>query len=864
MVEIDKILSERSDERIIRAVKEISEPEFAKMAEAILGYLELKSTKSRPKGSFFIAECTHRPDGKKYVVFFSRRDDMIGKADVESLLAYMKKAESPNGLIFTTSSIAQDANKVADDNNIGLADGTKFAALLRRFDLDKEIIRAADLWKERSKLAAIPGADRQLEETMKAGYEALAARDYMKALDHFDHAIMLREDYDVPWRLKGNTLDEMGYHEQALGCYKRALELFPESDETWFSLGASLFALGRYNEEIVCYDRALQHNPVMQKALINKGSTLHRLGRYQEALDTFDKVLKINYRLEKVHNNRGATLHSMGKINEALTSYNRAIEFKHDYVEAWMNKGSLLFELGKYGDAFEAFAHMTQMRPELPKGWYLRGLAAKKTGNVSQAKASFEQALKLDPEYADAKKALEEVSKKIAERFTEVPQLVEAIFAAEAGKGPAAPEPLPEKGGLLGDVTARVREEGIEELAEEVYGDKAELLFLLGRLDEAFDFLGRSLRLEGENPKLLTAAGNVLYGLGRLEAACKTFENALAADPDYAPALFNLQTALRAMNERERLAKADDLLRKSAPGWQVRMTASLDAFDRGDYKQALEDVDVALTLENLAALENYRGLVRMEAGDLAAASESFEKTKSLPLDQSEACNNSGVVLLKKGELEKASLEFDRAIRLQRNNHAAWNNRGCVLYKVDRMREAIACYEESAVMFPTTMALSNKGFTQLSMDLLADAVLTYEQSLKLAETAEAFNNKGIVLERLGKIDDALVAFQEAVRVAPRFKDAQDNAKRAGQASSAFKVVPEVKPRPEPSPPGEEVIGDKEAIETLLPTVTESFLREKGKFELEAMCEALGLDSKGTRADLIVRILKAKEKRKKKRQ
>ena len=42
-----------------------------------------------------------------------------------------------------------------------------------------------------------------------------------------------------------------------------------------------------------------------------------------------------------------------------------------------------------------------------------------------------------------------------------------------------------------------------------------------------------------------------------------------------------------------------------------------------------------------------------------------------------------------------------------------------------------------------------------------------------------------------------------------------------------------------------------------------LNSKGKFELEAMCEALGLDPKGTRADLIVRILKAKEKRKKKR-
>ena len=864
MVEIDRILSERSDERILKAVKEISDQEFAKMVEAILGYLDLRSTKSRPKGSFFIAECTHRPDDKKYIVFFSRRDEMITKADVETLRSYMVKAESPNGLIVTTSSIAQDANKVGDESNVGLADGAKLAALLRRFDLDKEIIKAADTWKERSKLVSIPGADRQLEESMRAGYEALAARDYMKALDHFDHSIMLREDYDVPWRLKGNTLDEMGYHEQALGCYKRALELFPESDETWFSLGASLFALGRYGEEIICYDRALQYNPVMQKALINKGSTLHKLERYQEALEAFDKVLKLNYRLEKVHNNRGATLHRMGKTDDALSSYNHAIELKHDYVEAWMNKGSLLYELGKYDEALEAFTHMTQMRPELPKGWYLRGLAAKKSGNVSQAKASFEQALKLDHEYADARIALEEVSKNIAEKFSGVPQIVEDILATEPGKVAPAPEPAAVRPRRPGIPAARAREEGIEELAEELYGDKAELLFLLGRLDEAFEFLGKSLRLEGENPKLLTAAGNVLYGLGKLEAACRTYENALVADPGYAPALFNLQTAVKAINDRERLAKVDDLLRESKHGWQARMAASLDAFDIGDYRHALEDVDVALNLENLAALENYRGLIRLEAGDLAGASESFEKTRALPLDPPEACNNAGVVLLKKGEFEKASVEFDRSIRMQRSNNAAWNNRGCVLYKIDRLREAIACFEESAVISPTPTAISNKGFTQLSMDLLADAVLTFGQSLKVAETAEAFNNRGIALERLGKLDEALVEFKEAVRVSPKFKDALDNVRRVGQKAATIEAQPKEQSIAGPAPPGEEVIGEKESVEALLPTVTESFLRGKGKFELEAMCEALGLDSKGTRADLIVRIMKAKEKRKKKRE
>jgi hypothetical protein len=109
--------------------------------------------------------------------------------------------------------------------------------------------------------------------------------------------------------------------------------------------------------------------------------------------------------------------------------------------------------------------------------------------------------------------------------------------------------------------------------------------------------------------------------------------------------------------------------------------------------------------------------------------------------------------------------------------------------------------------------------------------------------------------MGKYDDALVAFKEALRIAPQFKDASENARRVSiRAGKPEK--PEVARLREPAPPGEEVVGDKDAASSILAQVTEEYLREKKKSELEAMCESLGLSPRGTRADLIVRILKAK--------
>ncbi len=864
MVELDRILSERSDDRVLRSLKALPDQEFGLLVEKILGYLELKVVRSRMKGTFIIADCEHRPDGRKYTVFFSRRDEPVAEGDVESLVSYIERTGADDALVLTAGGLTTEAESMLDERRVGHAGGPKLAALLRRFDLDKVVVsfvdsKKAEVVPEPQRTQVVGG---RLEDAMRTGYDALAGKDHMRALEAFDLAILLDETYDVPWRLKGNTLDEMGYHEQALECYKRALELLPESDETWFSLGNCFYALGRFTEEIMCYDRALFYNPLMQKALINKGSTLHRLGRYPEALDTYDRVLKVNYRLEKVHNNKGATLHAMGRGTDALESYNRAIELKHDYVEAWMNKGNLLYELARYGEALDAFSQVTSLRPEYPKGWHLRGLVLRKLGRPMQAKAAFEQALRLDPDFVEARKAVEDVSKKVGDRLSEVPRIVEDIFSKQA------PEPVPEVApeaaappapAMAEDVVAREQEQKVEELAEELYGDRAELLMLLGRFDEAFDFLGKSLRLEGENAHLLTAAGNVLYRQGKVQAAIRSYEHAAAADPSYTPALMNLETALMDSKEWDRANEVADALRRSGAGWQGHVMSSFTARHRDDPARAAEDVENAIAAESLSMLVNYRGILRLESEDMDTALESFEHARAGPsLDVSEALNNKGVALFKKGDMEAASIEFDKAIKVTKTNAAAWNNRGSVLYSMDRIREAVACFDESLLVSPTTVAANNKGFSQLTLDTLPEALASFEQSLKLAETPEAYNNRGIVMLRLNRPEDAQSSFREALRLAPQFKDAASNLKRVES------IKPQAKDPAgaDPTPQQIEVVGGKGTSSVKLSELTLQNLRKYRKAELEAICEALEVSPRGTKTELINRIVRVRKQMQKK--
>lgn len=862
MVEIDRILSERSDDRILSALTSISDSEFSASVERILGFLGLKITRSRDRGDFIIAECIHRPDSRKYVVFFSRRDEIVARQSVESLISYMKRIEAPNGLVISSSTIASDAVRLAEGNSVGLADGPKLAALIRRFDLDGDLIQLADKTQKRVAIGRSDDARDDTAARMADGAEAFSNRDFLRALECVDEVILANEEYAAAWRFKANVLEEMGYHEQALECYKHALDIDSSSDETWFALANCLFSLARHEEELRCYDRCLQLNPANLKALVNKGYTLHRMGRYREALDLYDAALKRNYRMEKVHSNRGVTLHKLGRADEALEAYEHAIQLRDNYIEAWMNKAGLLHELGRNEEAFAAYSRVTDIQPEIARGWFLRGVIALELGRRSEARRSLDECLRLNPDNVDAQRVLEELSQSMGQELSDAPRIVEEIFSmrpAEVSIVSEEPLPEPQIEDTAPEPTPEFETETIEQLAEELYGDRAELLLLLGRYDEAHDFLSKSLRLEGENARLLNAAGNVLFMQGKREAATKTYEHAFAADPGYAPALYNLHTSLMTSGEVELAAKVSKSMREQSTEWKAKALAAFESFNRKDYRQALEDVEVALAIENLALLRNFKGLLQMMAGDINGAFDTISRLASEPFDSAEAHNNLGVVNLMKGDWAVAETEFDAAIKSRKENPPAWNNRGCLLYREERLREAIACFDESLVMNPSAVAMNNKGFTQLAMDQLEDSFQSFDQSLKIMETPEAYNNKGIVLRRMGRLDEALTAFREALRMAPQFEDANANLRDAAAERSVAKAPAKAptKPKPPPPPPVRREDPDKKKAK-ILRRESEKTLKARKKSELEALCITLDISSKGTKRDLISRILKERRR------
>ena len=88
----------------------------------------------------------------------------------------------------------------------------------------------------------------------------------------------MQPDFAFGFNNRGNALNAMGRHEEALASYERALALKPDYTEAHNNRGNALLDLNRPAEALADYELAIAHKP-FAFALVNRGSALHYLDR---------------------------------------------------------------------------------------------------------------------------------------------------------------------------------------------------------------------------------------------------------------------------------------------------------------------------------------------------------------------------------------------------------------------------------------------------------------------------------------------------------------------------------------------------------------------------------------------------------
>ncbi|MEX0964734.1 MAG: tetratricopeptide repeat protein [Pseudohongiellaceae bacterium] len=161
--------------------------------------------------------------------------------------------------------------------------------------------------------------------------------------------------------------------------------------------------------------------------------------------------------------------------------------------------------------------------------------------------------------------------------------------------------------------------------------------------------------------------GATQLGLADIDAAIKSYQQAVRIQPNEAKTYFNLAIAL---------TEKDDL--------DGAITC---------YKQALKlDPDYINAYINM-------GNAHKDAGDLVKAIDSYQQALRIDPDCAEVYNNLANALKDKGELEQAINSYRQAIQIRRDYAEAYNNLGSALKEKGSLEQAINSYQQALALRP---------------------------------------------------------------------------------------------------------------------------------------------------------------------
>lgn len=270
------------------------------------------------------------------------------------------------------------------------------------------------------------------------GIQAMQARRYARAVDHFHQAIELDSFYAAAFNELAFAHFALGDAERAVEAVDRYTELLPDAPNPYDSRGEIMALSGRLSEAITSFDRALEADPEYVPSLVSLGclllfagdeaaardrfgridlsgrpelaSTLEgylaafaiRQGRFAEALARLDSLIIVDQRegnsrsLITKHFMKSLILEAVDSLPAALEELDKCIMLHtqvrpDDFLSYYHYKGQVLALMGK-SELAEQLAN--DLRSNLPEGWHRVAGPNYIMGCVDLSRGRYDEALK--------------------------------------------------------------------------------------------------------------------------------------------------------------------------------------------------------------------------------------------------------------------------------------------------------------------------------------------------------------------------------------------------------------------------------------------------------------------------------------
>lgn len=142
--------------------------------------------------------------------------------------------------------------------------------------------------------------------------------------------------------------------------------------------------------------------------LLQEAYTVQMEGDYDRAVDLYKDSLAA-YPTAEAHTFLGWTYHFQGKVEDAIAECKRAIEIDPEFGNPYNDIGSYLISLGRFDEAIPWLEQAIKAPRYDPRHYpyFNLGRAYYAKGQISRAREYFQEALRIQPDYALARQAVE-------------------------------------------------------------------------------------------------------------------------------------------------------------------------------------------------------------------------------------------------------------------------------------------------------------------------------------------------------------------------------------------------------------------------------------------------------------------------
>jgi len=466
-------------------------------------------------------------------------------------------------------------------------------------------------------------------------------------------------------------------------------------------------------------------------AFNNLGVLYHTRGLHAEAVEAFLRALALDPRMRTAARNLEIAATHPGACDGRMAALAARIAANPEDRAALRERAQLARLLGRADEAVRLLEALIAEDPDDAEALFERGLIEQRAGDLRRAQRWFERAANAGPA-GNASLHLAEV--------------------------------LYQRG--LNDQALSVLTQLLAEHPDHADGHQLRSFVLgdMGHHEEAVEASRRAAQL---NPMLEALQGDLVIEPDAT-AAAEVRPRVLAVEPEGALARYGLGLAFRqrgyfreARREFERaFAQGED------PRLVQHALAELDLLD-GDSHSARARYEALLRQQETARCWNEHGVALHQAGDVAAAADSYRRALRIDPRHALGYNNLGVALADRGDANAAreaftrSAELDPTFVLARLNLARWYARHRdPLAALALLRELTEFHpREAEVWYALGTVLSQLGRTE-------EARVALVRGVEVRPThAEARYALAQVLEALGDADGAVREMQTALTLAP---------------------------------------------------------------------------------------------------